>query len=207
MPSSKKNKNAKDGGVAAALAKQIANNKSAYAHFYGVPDLDLDTVSSHGLKAGERGYHFAFDTFPRRYPDPTPGSDNVIVAGYEGGLEVYSVSKRGLDPVASLKGLRGEQDTPGPVAMGTGAKSSAPGSPRVDAMNRFQGQPIEHYQTTIEVYSLRTNQRIDVLLQASQIPIEAAIPITSHMFSPPSDRELSHSCRLRSGCGFLWSDW
>ncbi|CAI4211793.1 unnamed protein product [Parascedosporium putredinis] len=66
MPSSKKNKNAKDGGVAAALAKQIANNKSA-----------------HGLKAGERGYHFAFDTFPRRYPDPTPGSDNVIVAGYE----------------------------------------------------------------------------------------------------------------------------
>lgn len=192
------------------------------AHFYGVPDLDLDTVSSHGLKAGERGYHFAFDTFPRRYPDPTPGSDNVIVAGYEGGLEVYSVSKRGLDPVASLKGLRGgvynakilpwpassderdifplvavvihgpvlpsaspEQDTPGPVTVGMGAKSSAPGSPRVDAMNRPQGQPIEHYQTTVEVYSLRTNQRIGVLLQASQIPIEAAIPITSHMFSPP----------------------
>ncbi|PKS06843.1 hypothetical protein jhhlp_006919 [Lomentospora prolificans] len=193
------------------------------AHFYGVPDLDLDMASNNGLKAGERGYHFGFDTFPRRHADPIPGSDNVVVAGYEGGLEVYSVSKRGLDPVASLKGLRGgvynakilpwpafmdehdiyplvavvihgpllptgsaEQETQQPPSMaGLGTRSSAPGSPRLVVPSRGQNPPIEYYQTSVEVYSLRTSQRVDVLLQASQVPIEASVPITSHMFSPP----------------------
>ena len=200
----------------------------AQPHFYGVPDLDLDIASNSGLKAGERGYHFAFDTLPRRYPDPTPGSDSVIVAGYEGGLEVYAVSKRGLDPVASLKGLRGgvynakilpwissadtdadepdvyplvavvvhgpvlptasaEQDAQSaPMAGIGGARSSTPGSPRVDAaVVRGPNQLIEYYQTSVEVYSLRTSRRVDVLLQASQVPIESSVAITSHMFSPP----------------------
>lgn len=75
-------------------------------HFYGAPDIDLDPQPKSGMKAGERGYYFGFDTLPSS-GDYIPGKDSVVLAGYEGGLEVYSVGKRGLDLAASLKGLRG----------------------------------------------------------------------------------------------------
>ncbi|KAL2752495.1 hypothetical protein ACRALDRAFT_1044548 [Sodiomyces alcalophilus JCM 7366] len=78
------------------------------AHFYGAPDLDLDMGPQTGINAGENGYHFGFDTLPSSpCAEMSPGSNNVVVAGYAGGLEVYSVSKRGLERVAGLKGLRG----------------------------------------------------------------------------------------------------
>lgn len=191
-------------------------------HFYGVPDLDLDTPAGSGLKAGERGYHFGFDALPRRQSDPSSGSDTVAVAGYEGGLEVYSVTKRGVDSSASLKGLRGGvynakilpwtipadgsgdiyplvavvlhgpvipggsaghemQPTPG---QGT-ARSSHPGSPRSDAASKGPNQMIEYYQTAVEIYSLRTSQRVAVLIEASRVPIESSVAITSDKFTPP----------------------
>lgn len=146
----------------------------------------------------------------------------MVVAGYEGGIEVYSVTKRGVDPVAGLKGLRGgvynakilpwttSVDSVGhiyplvavvihgPVIPGgpsdhetqraSGeemARSSHPGSPRSDAATRAPNQLIEHYQTSVEVYSLRTSQRVAVLLEASPVPIESSVAITSDKFTPP----------------------
>lgn len=191
-------------------------------HFYGVPHLDLDTPSGSGLKAGERGYHFGFDAFPRRPSDPGAGSETVSVVGYEGGLEVYSVTKRGVDPVATLKGLRGgvynakilpwttqidgignifplavvvlhgpvipscspEDEAQPTHGQGT-TESTNPGSPRPDAAARGPSQQIKYYQTSVEVYSLRTSQRIAVLLEASMVPIESLVAITSDKFSPP----------------------
>lgn len=191
-------------------------------HFYGVPHLDLDTPSASGLKAGERGYHFSFDAFPRRPSDPGAGSDTVAVVGNEGGLEVYSVTKRGIDPVAKLKGLRGgvynskilPWTTPidglgdtyplvavvlhGPVIPSGSPENEAqpthgqgttgsfnPGSTQPDTAARGPSQLIKYYQTSVEVYSLRTSQRIAVLLEASQVPIESSVAITSDKFSPP----------------------
>lgn len=74
------------------------------AHFYGTPDLDMTLTPQSGMKAGERGYFFGFDQLPS--PDSVGGSD-VVLAGYEGGLEVYAISKKRLEWVGSLKGLRG----------------------------------------------------------------------------------------------------
>ncbi|GAB1320627.1 BCAS3 domain-containing protein [Madurella fahalii] len=76
-------------------------------HFYGVPALDLDLHPKSGMRAGEKGYWFGFDTLSPPNADHVPGKDNVVLAGYEGGLEVFSVGKRGTESVASLKGLRG----------------------------------------------------------------------------------------------------
>lgn len=73
------------------------------AHFYGAPNIDLSASPQSGMKAGDKGYFFGFD----KLPNESGGADNVIVAGYEGGLEVHNVSKKGLEPVARLKGLRG----------------------------------------------------------------------------------------------------
>src|SRR5690606_16631259 len=75
-------------------------------HFYGVPDLDLTLTPQAGMKAGERGYYFGFDRMPTIPGNPRV-LDNVVVAGYEGGLDVYSVSKKGLEPLGGLKGLHG----------------------------------------------------------------------------------------------------
>ncbi|KAI1106318.1 hypothetical protein F4804DRAFT_53099 [Jackrogersella minutella] len=77
------------------------------AHFYGAPDIDFDLNPKGGLKPGERGFYFGFDTLPN--PDGThaPGGDNVVLAGYEGGIDIYSVAKHAVEPLASLKGLRG----------------------------------------------------------------------------------------------------
>ncbi|EEY22763.1 conserved hypothetical protein [Verticillium alfalfae VaMs.102] len=77
------------------------------AHFYGAPDLDLDIAPQNGMKPGENGYHFGFDTLPSPSTAALPGSDNVVITGYEGGLEVHSVTKRGVERVAGLRGLRG----------------------------------------------------------------------------------------------------
>jgi hypothetical protein len=176
------------------------------------------------MKAGELGYFVGFDTFPTFQADPFPGSSNAVVAGYEGGLEVYSVGKRGLDHLASLKGLRGgvynakilPWSTPGdktdvfplvavvvhgpvlPQTLETAAQTAQdgtvkerpenPGSPRPDGaqVDPGQGKPsnvIEFYQTSVEVYSLKTKKLVAVLLQAPKIPITT--PITSPIFKAP----------------------
>lgn len=77
------------------------------AHFYGAPEIDFDLNPKGGLKPGERGYHFGFDTWSSPNLAYSSGSNNVILAGYEGGLDIYSVTKRGIEPLTSLKGLRG----------------------------------------------------------------------------------------------------
>ncbi|KAK7908647.1 hypothetical protein PG985_015950 [Apiospora marii] len=187
------------------------------AHFYGVPDLDFDLNPKLGLKPGDRGYYFGFDTLSSPNVNHTSGSTNVVLAGYEGGLDIYAVSKRGIDILTSLKGLRGgvyqakilpwhgtgDQHNifpliavaiHGPVVSNTvsDASSEAPyeagASPRMDGAspvpsdtNQRQANTgktvptIEAYQTTVEIYSLRTNARISTLLQAPRIPVKTSV--------------------------------
>ncbi|CAK7563228.1 MAG: hypothetical protein SEPTF4163_001091 [Sporothrix epigloea] len=78
------------------------------AHFYSAPDIDLDLQQLQaGMKPGQRGYHYAFDTLPSSHYYRNGSTETVVVAGYEGGLQVHTVSKRGVEPLASLSGLRG----------------------------------------------------------------------------------------------------
>ncbi|KAI1437705.1 hypothetical protein GGR50DRAFT_21344 [Xylaria sp. CBS 124048] len=197
------------------------------AHFYGAPEIDFDTHHKTGLKAGERGFYFGFDTLPRPNGTQSSGNDHVVLAGYEGGLDIYSVTKRGVEPLTTLKGLRGgvynakilpwsgmtdpfgifpliavvvHGPVPPPnvpeIALEPAADDNS--SPRLEGINTppsdsnqrqqtstGKGIPIiEAYQTLVEVYSLATNQLVDVLLQAPKIPIKASV--TSPVFrSPP----------------------
>lgn len=193
-------------------------------HFYGAPDIDLDHQS--GMKAGEKGHFFGFDTLPIPNADHVPGKDKVALAGYEGGLEVYSVGKRGLDHVASLKGLRGgvyhakilpwttdgadifplvavvihgpNIPLPTPdinVEGGYDAVSAdrsesmanvnSDAGTRDSSSGRAGNQPgfAESYQTTVEIYSLKTGRLVSVLLEAPKIPLK--LPITSPIFKAP----------------------
>ncbi|KAI1194851.1 hypothetical protein F5X97DRAFT_309951 [Nemania serpens] len=194
-------------------------------HFYGAPDIDFDMHRKTGLKAGERGFYFGFDTLPRPNAAQTSGSDHVVLAGYEGGIDIYSVNKRGVEPLATLRGLRGGvynakilpwNGTPDPFGIfplvavvvhgpvpplnpPNIAPESAfdnPASPRLEGirtpqsetnqrpMNVGKSMPIiEAYQTSVEIYSLATNQLIDVLLQAPKTPINTSV--TSPVFRSP----------------------
>lgn len=199
----------------------------AQAHFYAAPDLDLDMGPKDGLKAGERGYYFGFDTCPSSTLVHGITSNNVVLAGYEGGLDVYSVSKRGVEPLASLKGLRGgvynakilpwtssgEDNEVYPlVAVVVHGPLLAPqvpdivetrydamGSPKMEGINTPESESnqrpismgkalptIEAYQTTVEIYSLRTNALVGTLLQAPRIPIKSSVQNPMFRSPPPT---------------------
>ncbi len=192
-------------------------------HFYGAPTLDVDLQPQTGRKAGERGYYFGFDTLSSQDTDRVPGKDNVVLAGYEGGLEVFSVGKRGVESVASLKGLRGgvyhakvlpwtpdsselfplvavvihgpsiplpaleanaENDYDAVSADRSEAMSTASPDPGArHSSNRASPGFVESYQTTVEVFSLKTGRQVSVLLEAPKIPLKS--PITSPSFKAP----------------------
>ena len=195
------------------------------AHFYGLPDIDFDPQPLSGMKAGERGYHFGFDTLPSPSADRVLGKDNVVLCGYEGGLEVHSVGKRGAEHVASLKGLRGgvyhakilPWTSPGsdlfplvavvihgpavplsPLGTANDGDYDAVSADRSDAITNTAPETgtkdgtgikpspgfIEAYQTSVEVYSLRTSELVEVLLEMPKIPLKT--PITSPVFKAPS---------------------
>ncbi|KAF4631083.1 hypothetical protein G7Y89_g7054 [Cudoniella acicularis] len=78
----------------------------AQAHFYGAPDANLLlSPPGPGLVPGEGGYYCGFDSISSS--DPTKPDDKVVLTGFEGGVSVYAVTKRGLKKTLSLEGLRG----------------------------------------------------------------------------------------------------
>ncbi|KAK0124345.1 hypothetical protein ONS95_009314 [Cadophora gregata] len=79
----------------------------AQAHFYGAPDVNLLlSPPIPGLVPGENGFYSGFDSLStQQYLSKT--TDDVVVNGYEGGLNVYSVTKRGVSKLSGLEGIRG----------------------------------------------------------------------------------------------------
>ncbi|KAK3990644.1 hypothetical protein QBC44DRAFT_368900 [Cladorrhinum sp. PSN332] len=195
------------------------------AHFYGAPDIDLDPQPRSGIKAGDNGYFFGYDTLPSANNDYGPGKDTVVLAGYEGGLEVFSVGKRGVESATCLKGLRGgvyhakvlpwtsdgcdlyplvavvvhgpnipmstprlnlegDYDAVSAERSEAMANISPDPSARESAGSRMTAGFVETYQTTVEVYSLKTGQQVSVLLETPKTaPLKT--PITSPYFKPP----------------------
>lgn len=193
------------------------------AHFYGAPEVDMDFGEKSGMKAGSRGYAYGFDTIPRLSGTSARGRDTVILTGYEGGLEVNCVTKNGVDPIATLRGLRGAvhfakilpwtlnshdlDPSPlvvvvvhGPVLptvlsevknegnLNNGPERSGTVSPVATDLAQRDGTglrnaPVEFYQTTVDVYSLKDSRHVAVLLEGPKIPLK--IPITSPIFQAP----------------------
>ncbi|RDL40724.1 Uncharacterized protein BP5553_00703 [Venustampulla echinocandica] len=79
----------------------------AQAHFYGAPDANLLlSPPGPGLVPGENGCYCGFDSLPVSQ-DASRSAEKVILTGYEGGINIHTVTKRGLKKSASLEGLRG----------------------------------------------------------------------------------------------------
>ncbi|CAO2657282.1 Nn.00g034080.m01.CDS01 [Neocucurbitaria sp. VM-36] len=81
----------------------------AQPHFYGLPGLDLglDNVPNDGTTPGEGGYFCGFDTLSMAGDEAARLTENVLLVGCEGGLDVFRVEKSKMDLVGRLEGLRG----------------------------------------------------------------------------------------------------
>jgi hypothetical protein len=79
------------------------------AHFYGLPDLDLafNNVASEGIPPGEGGYFCGFDTLNSAGDEAARGSENVLLVGQQGGLDVFRVERSKLEIVGRLEGFKG----------------------------------------------------------------------------------------------------
>lgn len=78
------------------------------AHYYGLPNLDLGLDgASGGLQPGEGGYYCGFDTLAMAGDEAAQSSENVLLIGCQGGLDVFRVEQGKLDILGRLEGLRG----------------------------------------------------------------------------------------------------
>ncbi|KAF1974424.1 hypothetical protein BU23DRAFT_461706 [Bimuria novae-zelandiae CBS 107.79] len=78
-------------------------------HFYNLPDFDLglNNVSPEGITAGEEGYFCGFDTLCMAADEAARTAENVLLVGYQGGIDVFRVEKGKMDVLGRLEGLRG----------------------------------------------------------------------------------------------------
>lgn len=67
-------------------------------HFYGLPDVDFMQQARNKPINTAAGYYCGFDE---------RSGESVLIAGYEGGFDLYAVTKRGLNRTTRVIGLRG----------------------------------------------------------------------------------------------------
>ncbi|KAF2738476.1 hypothetical protein EJ04DRAFT_429042 [Polyplosphaeria fusca] len=79
------------------------------AHFYGLPDLDLglNHATNEGVPPGEAGYYCGFDTLSMAGDEASKACENVLIVGYQGGLDVFRVERGKMDVIGRLEGLTG----------------------------------------------------------------------------------------------------
>ncbi|KIN06025.1 hypothetical protein OIDMADRAFT_38403 [Oidiodendron maius Zn] len=186
----------------------------AQAHFFGAPDASL--LLSHptpGHVPGDSGYYCGFDSWPVHSEDSPKGASNVVLIGYDRGLDVYAVGKRGLSKISAIGGLRGgvynakilsqgcQNHSPPLMAVvvhgpawsssdisNEGTSAAPPDVTRDTARDHsvpgLENDTAAEYQTTVEVYSLETKQHVTTLLSLPKS--HAASPPTSPLFRPPA---------------------
>ncbi|KAF2399493.1 hypothetical protein EJ06DRAFT_54134 [Trichodelitschia bisporula] len=79
------------------------------AHFHpgGLPDFNSIGMAKTGLVPGEKGYACAFDSLGTSGHVPSSSAENVLHVGYEGGVLVYRIARKGADVIGRLDNLRG----------------------------------------------------------------------------------------------------
>lgn len=193
-------------------------------HFYGAPNIDLGLPKPRtaGRKAGD-GYYCGYDSLSEAGLESPGSTDNVLLIGSEGALDVYKVDGKAKPSVMGrLEGLRGGviEAKILPCSSGTDVLRSYrplvavvvhgphlpkeradPTKPRsnhsddalfdpsdsmllaLDSAEGTRPKTITHYQTTVEVYSLKTRQLVETLF--SMPPTETSKPTDDPLFFPP----------------------
>lgn len=165
-------------------------------HFSRLADFDFSRPvhTDKFLQAGSRGYYCGFDTWQTPKGISSTGTSSVVVVGFEGGLEVHKVNRQKTEVLGRLEGLQG----------GVIDAKILPWTARDDplehlrplvacvihgpVLEREPEQPssspsIQEYHTFVEVYSMRTWQRVSRLFQTR--PEKTHQSVATKGFIPP----------------------
>jgi len=170
-------------------------------HFYGVPDIPLPLGQNPetARAAWPNSRCCCFDSFADAGDSVTAKkARDVLLLGFDDALEVYRVLPDKMEVVGRLEGLRGavisakvlphtmrfdyvQHFRPlvaliihGPAILGRGSQG--------DEFDTLQDQP-QPYQTTVEIYSLKSQQHIATLFKTSIVKVEQ--PVVGHLLLPP----------------------
>ena len=187
------------------------------AHYYAAPEIDL----GHPVPASEDrvpgdGFCCVFDSLPPSAHDGSGNTEDVLLVGFDHGLNIYHIGKKRFDSIGRLEGLRGSvigakilhsqciSDRPlqpivavivhGPC-FSLGALSRPDPyavdeefEPSRSEMQALQVAAINHYQTTVEIYSLKKGQHVGTLFSSPKVEIKSG-PL--HTTTPPPVGDLS----------------
>ncbi|EMC94780.1 hypothetical protein BAUCODRAFT_124374 [Baudoinia panamericana UAMH 10762] len=165
------------------------------AHFYGVPDLGLNLTQKpeQGKVAGSDGYCCCFDSLAEAGDAASARrAKDVLLIGSDCGLDVYRITADKMEIVARLEGLRGQvidakvlphHDVSDPFQrlrplVAAIVHGPVPGASPSEDLNRSQ-----QYQTTVEVYSLQTQEHIATLYRSTMVRMD--VPVVGHLSLPP----------------------
>jgi hypothetical protein len=169
-------------------------------HFYGLPDFGLNMTQKpeQGKPAGMDGFCCRLDSFADAGDVASAKkAKDALLVGSDDGLEVYRVLPDKVEVVGRLEGLRGavvaakilphtdRYDTqsnlrPLVAAIVHGPVVEGPSYPGND---RGSTQSSPAYQTTVEIYSLRTQGHVTTLFKSALVIGEA--PTLGHLSPPP----------------------
>lgn len=169
----------------------------AQPHFFGLPDLDFlsgtKKEQNPGKTAGSDGYCCCFDSFADSGDDASSRkAKDALLVGSEGGLEVFRILPNKLEVVGRLEGLRGSvvgakilphtelydhlqpiRPLVAVIVHGVMVEDIPDSSIRKDgSQNRALKESTCYYQTTVEVYSLQTQQHVVTLYKSSPVAVE-----------------------------------
>jgi hypothetical protein len=167
-------------------------------HYFSVPGLDFGrgpaTTEKGGKHAGSEHYCCCFDTFGNAGDAASAArAKDALIVGCEGGLEVFRVLADKMEVVGRLEGLRGgvvgAKILPWSSLSG-GSSANLPlvalivhgpmGSQAYSPARDHDGQategeePTKHYQTTVEVFSLQTQQHVTTLYKSLPVALPEA---------------------------------
>lgn len=190
------------------------------AHYYTAPEIDLGypKPASEDRVPGE-GFCCVFDSLSSSGLEASGNTENVLLVGFDHGLSIYHIGKKRFDIVGRLEGLRGSvigakiihsqcisdrslQPLVAVIVHGPYMLSGAPGTnavveefePSRSEMQALQAAAITHYQTTVEIYSLRNGQHIGTLFRSPRVEIKGG---SSHTTVPPPVGDLSIQAKGR----------
>lgn len=178
------------------------------AHYYTAPDIDFghsEQVSEDRVPGD--GFCCVFDSLSPYGHETSGNIENVLLVGFEHGLNIYHIGSKRFDTVGRLDGLRGSvvgakilhshcsNDRPlqplvAVIVHGPYTSSSAPSmsgtkgvvdefEPSTSQMQALQAAAITHYQTTVEIYSLRKGQHIGTLFRSPKVEIKGEPPLAT----------------------------
>lgn len=206
------------------------------AHYYGAPEIDFGSPKG-GLedKNSINVSCTLFDSLASAGEDGSRTTENVLLVGYECGLDVYAVDKKHFSRIGRLEGLRGSvfgakilpstsRDDPmrplrplvavivhGPymplepdLRPPSGASHDEdelfdPSNSMLQALDSADTvgpSVVTHFQTTVEVFSLKKGEPIATLFKGPKRPVELSRN-NYQPTKPPPDESLKIEAKGR----------